>query len=365
MKVHRLLIASLWAAVLSAQAVVETTKVVLKTVERQVGLPGEIFPYLHTDLHAKVSGFVDRVHVDRGSVVEEGQLLVTLRAPEIAAQLAEADARAKAIESQRAEADAKLVAARSTYERLKRASATPGVVAVNDLELAEKAVEAAQSSMLALDEQVKAAGSATEAIRELQNYLRVTAPFDGIITERDVHPGALVGPGDGQASSLLKIEQISRLRLTVAVPEAEVGSLVRGARVSFTVPAYPGQAFTGVVARIAHSINMKTRTMAVELDVQNPGLKLSPGMYAEVRWPVKRSHPSLWVPPTSIVTTTERSFVIRVKNGIVEWVTVVRGSLSGDLVEVYGALQDGDEIVRRGTDELREGTHVQVSGSQR
>ena len=98
--------------------------------------------------------------------------------------------------------------------------------------------------------------------------------------------------------------------------------------------------------------------MAVELDVRNPGLRLGAGMYPEVQWPIRRPQPSLLVPPTSIVTTTERTFVIRVNNGVVEWVNVSRGARIGDLVEVFGALKEGDTIVRRGTDELREGAKI-------
>ncbi len=354
------MIAAFCTGIICAQSAVETVNVISKTVERQINLPGELLPYLRTDLYAKVTGFVEKVEVDRGSVVSTGTRLVTLTAPELAAQLAEAESKVAAVESQKAEAAAKLTAAQSTYERLKTASQTPGVVAANDLILAGKAADAAQSSVDALSDQAKAARSGVAAIRDLQNYLTVTAPFDGIITERDVHPGALVGPGGDRTSPLLKIEQISRLRLTVAVPEAEVGGLVKGARVSFTVPAYPGQLFNGAISRIAHSVEMKTRTMPVELDVENPGLKLSPGMYPEVRWPVRRTTPSLLVPPSSIVTTTERSFVIRVKEGVAEWVSVSRGAAAGELVEVYGALREGDVIVRRGTDELRDGTRVQT-----
>jgi RND family efflux transporter MFP subunit len=150
------------------------------------------------------------------------------------------------------------------------------------------------------------------------------------------------------------------LRLVVAVPEALVGAIVKGARVPFTVPAYPGETFYGVVKLIAHTLDDKTRTMPVELDVRNEDLRLGAGMYPEMRWPVRRPTASLLVPPTSIVTTTERTFVIRVKDGVAEWVTVSRGARIGDLIEVFGSLKDGDTIVRRGTDELREGTKVTV-----
>ena len=100
--------------------------------------------------------------------------------------------------------------------------------------------------------------------------------------------------------------------------------------------------------------------MAVELDVPNTQSRLAPGMYPTVMWPVRRSKPSLLVPPTSIVTTTERTFVVRIRDGIVEWVNVARGAAAGNLVEVFGPLKEGDTIAKRGTDELREGTKVSV-----
>jgi membrane fusion protein, multidrug efflux system len=169
----------------------------------------------------------------------------------------------------------------------------------------------------------------------------------------------LVGPGTG-STPLLRLHQISRLRLVVAVPEALVGAMVKGARVAFTVPAYPGETFYGVLNLIAHDLDEKTRTMPVELDVKNADLRLGAGMYPEVQWPVRRPQPSLLVPPTSIVTTTERMFVVRVNNGVAQWVNVGRGARVGDLIEVFGALKEGDTILRRGTDEVREGSKVTV-----
>lgn len=344
-------------AVASAQTPVQVARVVSKVVDRQVMLPGEFRPYLAVPVHAKVTGFVREISVDRGSVVKQGQLLATLEAPEMLTQIVEAQAKAQAIELQRAEAAAKLAGAQSTYDRLKAAAATPGVVAGNDLVVAEKTVEAAQALVHSYEDSIKAAQAQVQAVKELEQYLRIKAPFGGIVTERNVHPGALVGPGTG-STPLLRLHQVSRLRLVVAVPEALVSAIVKGARVPFSVPAYPGEAFTGVVSLIAHDLEEKTRTMPVELDVRNADLRLSPGMYPELRWPIRRPGPSLLVPPTSIVTTTERMFVIRVTAGVAEWVDVSRGARVGDLIEVFGALKDGDTVVRRGTDELREGTKV-------
>jgi membrane fusion protein, multidrug efflux system len=352
------LIVVLVTASIAAQTPVEIVHVVARPVERQVKLPGEFQPYLAVSIFAKVSGFVKQVNVDRGSAVRHGQLLATLEAPEIQAQIVEAESKAHALELQRAEAAAKLAAAQSTYERLKAASATPGVVAENDVIVAQKNAEAAQSLVQSYDNSIDAAHAQVRAIKDLGQYLQIRAPFDGIITERNVHPGALVGPGAG-TTPLLRLHQVSRLRLVVAVPEALVGAIVKGARVTFTVPAYPGEPFAGVVSLAAHDLDEKTRSMAVELEVKNPDLRLSPGMYPEVQWPVRRPQSSLLVPSTSIVTTMERTFVVRVRaDGTAEWVNVSRGARVGDLVEVFGPLKEGDTIVRRGTDELREGTKV-------
>ncbi len=353
----RFSIAFFAAVTLAAQTPIEVVRVTSKAVERQVKLPGEFRPYLGVPIFAKVSGFVEKIEVDRGSMVKEGALLATLVAPEMQAHIVEAQSKAQAIGLQRAEAAAKLAAAESTYQHLKAAAATPGVVAENDLIVAGKSVEAAQALVHAYEDSIKAAQAQVQSLKELEQYLTIKAPFEGIITERDVHPGALVGPGTG-SMPLLRLQQISRLRLVVAVPEALVGAILKRARVPFTVPAFPGETFYGVLSRIAHALDERTRTMAVELDVRNPGLRLGPGMYPEVLWPVKKPRPSLLVPPTSIVTTTERTFVIRVKDGAVEWVTVARGAPVGDLVEVFGPLKEGDVIARRGSDELREGTRV-------
>ena len=349
----------LLAVVAARGADTEVVRVVAQKLARKAVLPGELFPFQAVEIHAKVMGFVQAVEVDRGSWVKTGQLLATMTAPELAAQRAEAEARVETIEAQRAEAAAKRAAASSTYERLKGAAATPGVVAGNDVVLAQKAVEAETARVESLENAAKAARESVRALREMESYLRIEAPFDGVITERQAHPGSLVGPATGAGKPpLLRIEQISRLRLVVPVPEQDAESIRIGTRAGFSVPAYPGVVFHGVVRRPAYSLDPKTRSMPVELDVDNASRKLAPGMFAQVTWPVERRQPSLYVPASAIVATTERVFVIRVRDGTVEWVDVRRGASVGDQVEVFGNLQAGDVVVRRGTDEMREGTKV-------
>jgi len=174
------------------------------------------------------------------------------------------------------------------------------------------------------------------------------------VTERLAHPGALAGPG--VEAPLLVIQQVSRLRLTVAVPEGDAGAIAMGAKVEFKVPAFPERSYTGTVARTAHALDPKTRTMPVELDVQNRDGSLAPGMYPNVKWPVRRGRPSLLVPRTAVVTTAERTFVIRADNGKAEWVDVKKGAPDGDNLEVSGNLAAGDRVVKRATDEIRDGS---------
>jgi len=353
MRADALILLMLGVAAPSVAQSADLVPVVAQPIARSVELPGEIHPFLTVSLHAKISGYVDRILVDRGSVVDQGQLLVELSAPELAARIAEAEAKAQQSESDRLQAEAQLAAAQSTYERLKKAEETPGAVAGNELIQAQKQVEAAESAVRSREQARQAAAAAVKAEKDLQAYLRITAPFDGVVTERLVHPGALAGTTD---PALLVLQQISKLRLVVAVPEEYAGGIVQGAKVAFHVPAYPERTYWGTVARVAHALDPATRSMPVELDVDNPDRSLAPGMYPSVKWPVRQSRPGLFVPRTGVVTTTERTFIVRDQNGRAEWVDVRKGVAEGDLIEVFGDLKAGDRVVRRATDELREGT---------
>jgi membrane fusion protein (multidrug efflux system) len=336
--------------------VVPVTTVRSQIVERKVSLPGELVGFQDVLLHSKVQGFVQSVRVDRGSVVKKGQLLVSTVAPELDAQRNEAEAKVRIAQAQRIEAEAKLAADDATYQRLKNASSTPGVVAGNDLDVALKTVEADRARVDAWKTNEQASAEAARSIQQMDAYLQVTAPFDGVITERAVHEGALVGPSAGP---MLRLQDISTLRLVVSVPEAEVATVRLDETLHFAVPAFPGETFTGVIRRVARAVDAKTRTMAVELDVANRENRLAPGMFAQVEWIARRTTASFLVPPTAVATTTERTFVVRITNGGVEWVTVKKGNLVESAIEVFGDLHAGDQVAVRGTDELRQGVKVQ------
>ncbi|MBZ5536393.1 MAG: efflux RND transporter periplasmic adaptor subunit [Acidobacteriia bacterium] len=339
---------------------VEAVKVVLQTLNITVHLPSELAPYEVVSVYPKVTGFVKRIKVDRGSRVKTGELIAQLEAPELIAQRAEAQAKLQSAESQLAASQAKLASDQSTYEKLTAAAATPGVVAKNDLNIAEKAAQADAAQVKSASSNVNAAEHSLQSITEIEGYLQVRAPFDGVVTERNVHPGALVGPtgGPGALVPLVRIETLARLRLVVPVPENYVAGIPEGTKVSFAVPAYPGQTFAGTVARISHVVDEKTRTMPVELDVMNPTGRLEPGTFTDVQWPVRRPQPTLFAPSSAVASTLQRTFLVRIDNGVAEWVDVKTGATSGNLTEVFGDIHAGDTIALHGTDEVQPGSRV-------
>ena len=345
----------------SGPRAVDVVQVVEQPLDVELSLPGELTAYQSVAVYARVTGFVKTVSVDRGSRVRAGDLLAVLEAPELVAQRAEAQSKLQAAEAQLAAVRARADSDRTTFEKLKAASATPGVVAGNDVLIAEKTADASASQTSSAQQIVEAARQALTAVRDMEGYLQVRAPFAGVVTERNVHPGALVGPASGMSGAppILRIVDDTRLRLVVPVPEAYTGDLRSGTRIPFSVAAYPGRPFLGTVARIARAVDVATRTMAVEMDVAKGGPGLAPGTFATVKWPLRRVGPSLFVPSASVASTTDRTFVIRIRDGRTEWIDVRTGLTSGMLIEVFGALKAGDEIAGRGTDELRPDTNVQ------
>src|SRR5260370_29859843 len=196
---------------------VEFATVESRNPSRTVALPAELAPFLQADIEARVPGYIERVFVDRGSNVRRGQLLVELSAPELKAQTAAAESTLHQAEADQSQAQAQAAAVESTYVRLQEASKTPGAIAGNELVQAEKQRDAALSLVQSRKAGTHAAQERLRASEETEGYLRVTAPFEGIITDRFVHPGMLV-----QANAhmpLLRLQLPAQLRLPVPGPE--------------------------------------------------------------------------------------------------------------------------------------------------
>jgi membrane fusion protein, multidrug efflux system len=343
----------------STRPSIDTIHVISQRLNVKTQLPGELLAYEIVGIFPKVTGFVQWMGVDRGSRVKSGQLLVTLEAPELISEKVEAEAKLQSAESRIDEAQAKLTADQATYQRLQVAAQTPGVISEDELETAQKTADADRARVQALQNTLNAAKATLKSLEEIDSYLRVTAPFDGIITDRNVHPGALVGPAGGPGQvPMLRIQEMAHLRLVVDVPEVYVAGIRQGTKVDFAVPAYPGRKFSGTVARVSDRLHQATRTMPVELDVWNPEWTLDPGMFPTVLWPVRRPYPTLFVPESAVARTMENTFVIRVRDGKTEWVNVSTGITSGNLIEVFGDVHAGDQVALRASEDLQPNTQV-------
>ena len=328
-----------------------TILVARHTSRQELRLPGELLPHFEVALYAKVNGFVKSISADVGDRVRKGQVLARMEAPEMAADLSRAQAEIQA-------ARGKLKVTQITYKRLHQTARTAGAVAPQELDLARANVQA--DSIALLGKYQLAAGS-----RQMNSYLTLTAPFDGIVTERLLSPGALVGPAEKDAQPIIKLKEVDLLRLQVVVPEAYAGQLHENAPITFTVNAFPGQQFAGKINRVSHNVERAVRGEMVEIEVKNPGLKLAPGMYASVELPVHRDEKSLFVPKTALVVSMENSYVIAVRAGKTHRVPVQAGTDAGTEIEVTGPdLQPTDQVIARASDDIVDGIAVHTTAAK-
>lgn len=304
-------------------------------------LPGELIAFQQVDVYAKVSSFVKKLYVDVGSEVKEGQLLVTLEAPELRSQLAATQSRLKSQE-------ALYVASRAMYDRLLETSKTPGTISQNDL-------DQARARMSSDHAQWEAAQATMREFNAVQNYLEIRAPFAGVISSRNVNLGAYVGPsGKGSEFPLFTLQEQKRLRLVVAVPEAYSNFLDLDDEIKFTVRAFQDLSFKAQVKRLAGALDNRLRAQRVEMDVPNDSKKLLPGMIAEVFIPMVGRDSTFVVPKSSVLSTGTGTYVIRVADKKAGWVRIQRGREAAAGVEIFGDLSPGDKLVRAASEEIRD-----------
>ncbi|MDN3579848.1 efflux RND transporter periplasmic adaptor subunit [Mucilaginibacter flavus] len=307
-------------------------------------LPGQLKPFNEVNIFPKVNGFVKQLYVDRGAVVKKGQLLMTLEAPEMESQL-------QAANSRYLQAQENAVASKEKYQRLKEAAKEPGSVSPLDLDNASARMKADEA--MARSEQSNVA-----SVRTMQDYLNIRAPFDGMIVQRNVSPGALVAPGKGTDQPMLILQDISKMRLEVYIPEDYVDKVDLNQPVKFTYNAMPGTEQTAKISRSANALG-SMRSEAIEIDIINQNDNLKPGMYAEVKIPMLSGAKSLLVPNGAIVRSTEREYVITVTDGKAALVDVKEGLARNDSTEVFGDLKAGGKILNHATDEVKQGDSIQ------
>jgi len=321
-------------------------------INSSMKVPGELVSFRDVDLYAKVSSFCKQLYADVGSEVKEGQLLALMEAPEIVSQLASAHSRVEAL-------TATYTASKANYERLLETSKTPGTISQNDL---DQALGKSNSDY----SQLQAAQSTQKEISQMQSYLEIRAPFDGIISARNVSLGAYVGPsGKGSEFPMFTLNEQKRLRLVVYIPESYTSYLHQDDEIRFGVKAYPNDKFTGKVKRLAGALDKRLRAQRIEMDVINENKKLLPGMIAEVEFSLATNPNTFVVKSTALVNSTERVFVIRITNKKAEWVDVKKGMEINGQVEIFGPLNLGDQLVTTASEEIRNGTEVNVTNAKK
>lgn len=327
---------------------VEPTVEVISPIKDQptytISLPGELKPYEQVNIYAKVKGFIKEIYVDRGSYVKKGQLLALLEAPEITHQYLSA-------KSDENKFNEEYLYAEQAYERLKNAAKTSGAVAGIEL---DRALRDLNSAKAALD----ASKAQSDIPHQLNSYLRITAPFDGLITQRNSSTGALVGDG---TEPLFNLAQNQKLRLNVAIPEKHAQSIHQGMNIEFTINGLPGQFFTATLSRASNLIQNEGRSLMTEFDVDNSKGLLSGGEYAQVRLHLKRSESTIWIPSTSLVRAQSGTFVWKVdENHQLQKIPVIEGSKLDTLQEVYGLIDERDLVVKNGSEEMNEGAQIKI-----
>lgn len=306
-------------------------------------LPGQLKPFNEVNVFPKVNGFVKSLFVDRGSVVKRGQLLMTLEAPEMEQQL-------QAANSRYVQAQENAVASKEKYDRLKQAASEPGSVSPLDIDNALSRTKADEA--MANSERSNVA-----AVRTMESYLNIYAPFDGMIVQRNVSPGALVSPGKTSDQPMLILQDIDKLRLEVYIPEDYVDKVDLSKPVTFTFNAMPGEQHTAKISRSANALSTMHQE-AVEIDVKNNKGALKPGMYAEVQIPMLSGAKSLLVPNSAIVRSTERQYIIIISSGKTSYADIKEGLTTHDSTEVFGNIKPGTIIITKANDEIKEGVTV-------
>jgi membrane fusion protein, multidrug efflux system len=334
------------AAPAPEKTVTETFGVTKEKLSSEIRLPAELQGFRQVDLYAKVASYVKELKVDIGSQVKAGQLLIVLEAPEISSQIAAAQSRLHS-------AEAVYTATNATYNRLLETSKVEGTISKNDLDIALSR----KSSDYA---QFQAAKATMRELQTMQGYLQIRAPFDGVVSARNVNTGAYVGPqGKGSDLPLFTVQDQAKLRLAVSVPEAYTAYLSEGDSLSFTVNSLPGKSFSGKIKRMSGALDLKLRSERVEMDVINADKKLLPGMVAQVILPLNAKDSTFVVPKTAVVNSSEGTYVIAVKDNKYHRTGVVKGREFGDRVEVYSdSLTVNQQLVKAASEEMHNGDAI-------
>jgi RND family efflux transporter MFP subunit len=344
--------------------------------QTSLALPGNLEPMYSASVFARTNGYIEKRFVDIGSHVKAGQTLAIISTPEVDQQLNQARAEvlqaAAALQQSQAslqQAQANLDLARITRDRYTHLSGTRAVTpqSVDETGQAFNArtadVAAANANIAVAQANLQSQKANVQRLTQLQGFERVVAPFDGVITARNVERGDLVNDGSGNGSKdLFSIAQSNVLRVQVEVPQSSALAIKDGQTAVLTVREKPGREYTATVTRSAESVDLAARTMLTEVQVDNREGSLVPGMYGEVKFVITQSQPSLIIPATALVIDKNGTHVVAVtSDNHVHFLPVQVGQDLGSQIEISHGLHGGEGLVTNPSDLLSEGQKVSIA----
>jgi len=345
-------------------------------ISQVLTLAGQFQPYQVVDVHPKVSGYMKKINVDIGDLVTQGQTLAVLDVPELKAHLEQSTFEVKQSQeeinrAQReiARTEAVNYALHAESERLKAAAATrPGLIAQQELDDAQSRdlssqaqVDAAKAALAAAQQHLSAAQASSEEVQAMENYTNVVAPISGVVIWRYADTGALIQGGTNSNDSTLPIVRISQsslLRLRVPVPEDDVKFIKEGDTLDVRVDAI-NRSFTGKIVRFTRDVNFETRTMEIEVDVENRDLSIAPGMYANTALRLAHVENAVTIPVNALVLNGGQQTVLVLDSSNHVHPRNVQVGLEGSkLAEIKSGLEPGDRVIVGGQEKYQEGELV-------
>jgi len=316
----------------------------------EIRLPGTTQAFTDAPIFARTNGYVKAWYFDIGAHVKRGQLLAEIESPEVDQQLQQARA-------DLATAQANMRQAQITADRWSELLKSDAV--------SRQETDQAVSTLSAAKATVESNAANVRRLEQLQGFEKIYAPFDGVITARNLDIGVLVDAGaTTPARELFHMAAIDTLRVFVAVPEIYSRAARPGTAATLTLDEYPGRSFHGTLVRTSNAIDLNSRTLNVEVDVDNPGGELLPGAYAFVHLQLPRHIASVTVPASTLLFRAEGLRVAVVRNGEAQLVPVAIGRDYGLTVEIVSGLQPTDQVIVSPSDSLTSGTRVRIANAQ-
>lgn len=317
------------------------------TLSSEIALPGNTQAFIDAPIYSRTSGYLKNWYFDIGARVHKGQLMAQIETPEVDQQLQVAQADLKS-------AQANLDLANTTSARYQNLLKTNSV--------SKQETDVAMSDAAAKQAAVDASMANVRRLEQLQSFEKVYAPFDGIVTARNTDIGRLISAGQNTTpQELFHLAAIGKIRVYVAVPEAYSAAIKDGGKATLTLDEYPGKSFEGTIARNSNAIDQSSRTLNVEVDIDNPRGELLPGAYVFVHFKVPEHAASLMLPSNTLLFRSEGLRVGVVRDGRVQLVPVKIGRDAGATVEIASGLTSNDAVILDPSDSLASGQEVQIA----